>query len=88
MRSKTKRNGRTPGPDLTCREIVELVTGYVEGTLPGAQRGPFERHITLCPDCDTYLDLSEANQRVLLHRGRARLRQVLEDAFEDGSHPA
>ncbi len=53
--SKTKRNGRTPGPDLTCREIVELVTGYVEGTLPGAQRGPFERHITLCPDCDTYL---------------------------------
>ncbi len=37
--------------------------------------------------CDL-LDLSEANQRVLLHRGRARLRQVLEEAFEDGSHPA
>lgn len=29
------------------------------------------------------LDLSEANQRVLLHRGRARLRQALEDTFED-----
>jgi RNA polymerase sigma-70 factor (ECF subfamily) len=28
------------------------------------------------------LDLSEANQRVLLHRGRARLRQALEDAHE------
>lgn len=41
--------------DLTCREIVELVTGYLEGTLPEAQRRPFERHIALCPNCDTYL---------------------------------
>jgi RNA polymerase sigma-70 factor (ECF subfamily) len=28
------------------------------------------------------LELTEANQRVLLHRGRARVRQVLEDYFE------
>ena len=27
------------------------------------------------------LDISEANQRVLLHRGRSRLRQVVEDEF-------
>jgi RNA polymerase sigma-70 factor, ECF subfamily len=30
--------------------------------------------------CDV-LDLTEANQRVLLHRGRSRLRQVLESEF-------
>jgi RNA polymerase sigma-70 factor (ECF subfamily) len=28
------------------------------------------------------LDISEANQRVLLHRGRSHLRQALEDAVE------
>lgn len=32
--------------------------------------------------CDL-LEVSEANQRVLLHRGRARLRQALEEAFDD-----
>jgi RNA polymerase sigma-70 factor (ECF subfamily) len=28
------------------------------------------------------LELSHGNQRVLLHRGRARLRQVLEDYYD------
>ena len=32
--------------------------------------------------CDL-LDLSEANQRVLLHRARARVRQALEDEFSE-----
>ena len=31
------------------------------------------------------LDISIANQRVLLHRGRAAVRQVLEDYLEDRS---
>ncbi|MBV9195699.1 MAG: zf-HC2 domain-containing protein, partial [Solirubrobacterales bacterium] len=30
---------------LRCREFVELVTDYLEGALPAAQRDRFEAHL-------------------------------------------
>ncbi len=40
---------------LTCQELVELVTDYLEGTLPAADRARFEQHLALCLNCPTYL---------------------------------
>jgi anti-sigma factor RsiW len=42
--------------DLSCRELVELVTDYVEGTLDRRTRSRFERHISGCPHCTAYLE--------------------------------
>ncbi len=42
--------------ELTCRELVELVTEYLEGTLPAPERARFEAHLADCPYCQTYLD--------------------------------
>jgi anti-sigma factor RsiW len=42
--------------DITCREIVELVTDYLEGALPPAEREAFELHLTYCDGCVNYLD--------------------------------
>jgi anti-sigma factor RsiW len=44
-----------PGETITCREIVEIMTEYLEGTLPDADRIVFERHIAQCPPCRDYL---------------------------------
>lgn len=41
---------------LTCQELVELVTEYLEGTLPPAERVRFEAHLLDCDDCPVYLD--------------------------------
>ena len=41
--------------ELTCRELVELVTEYLEGSLPAAERLRFEGHLAECPYCQTYL---------------------------------
>ena len=42
--------------DLTCRELVELVTAYHEGALPARDRQRFEEHVVFCDGCASYLD--------------------------------
>jgi anti-sigma factor RsiW len=41
---------------IVCRELVELVTDYLEDRLPSEQRLGFEEHIAICPGCTAYLD--------------------------------
>jgi anti-sigma factor RsiW len=41
--------------DPTCRELVELVTDYLEGALPATDRVRFEAHVAACDGCDGYL---------------------------------
>jgi len=40
---------------MACRQAVELVTDYLEGTLPPVWRRRFEAHLARCPDCPEYL---------------------------------
>jgi anti-sigma factor RsiW len=40
---------------LSCRELVEFVTDYLEGVLPGDQHSRFEAHIAGCGNCAAYL---------------------------------
>ena len=66
---------------MTCEEFVELVTAYLEGTLPDVQRQAFDAHMELCPGCDRYLDqfrttidlLGELPEESLSSPGRERL---------------
>jgi anti-sigma factor RsiW len=41
---------------LVCREFVELVTDYLEGTLPDEERVRFEGHLAQCDGCTGYLE--------------------------------
>lgn len=43
-------------PELTCKELVELVTAYFEQTLSPDERARFERHLGVCPGCSTYVE--------------------------------
>jgi len=40
---------------LSCREITELVTAYVEKQMPLMQRLQFRMHIGMCKHCRAYL---------------------------------
>lgn len=40
---------------LVCRDAVELLTAYIEGTLPSSDRARLEAHLDECPHCSEYL---------------------------------
>jgi anti-sigma factor RsiW len=41
---------------LSCQELVELVTDYLEGALTPEERARFEAHIEPCGGCRRYLE--------------------------------
>ena len=46
-----------PGDDeLACRELVELVTEYLDGALDPAARARVDAHLATCDGCTTYID--------------------------------
>ena len=73
--------------DLTCRELVELVTDYLDGALSTRDRLDFERHLVRCSWCRDYLDqvrtTIELTGRPDETEPASPLREQLLDAFRD-----
>ena len=42
--------------ELKCQEMIEAVTNYLDSALPPDERERFERHLSYCAGCTTYLD--------------------------------
>lgn len=42
--------------DMNCKSLVELVTDYLEGALPEAERASLEDHLAVCEGCSAYLE--------------------------------
>lgn len=59
--------------EIACAELVELITDYLEGELSARDRKRFERHLTGCDGCDTYL---EQMRRTIELAGRLREEDV------------
>ena len=73
--------------DLTCRELVELVTDYLDDALAPRDRLDFERHLVWCSWCRDYLDQLRTTIEVTGRPEDAEppspLREQLLDAFRD-----
>lgn len=71
--------------DLACRELVELVTAYLENALDSMVRERFEEHLADCPSCETYVEqiriTIELAGRVEVDHMSPEVRQRLVDAF-------
>ncbi len=59
--------------DLPCRELVEIATDYLEGTMPADQRARLEAHLRACDGCTAYLDQLRTVIRLTGRLGQASL---------------
>jgi anti-sigma factor RsiW len=50
--------------ELTCQELVEIVTDYLEGALSAEERARFEAHLADCPGCRNYMAQIQTTIRV------------------------
>ena len=41
---------------LTCKELTEVLTDYLEGTMALEDRAALEAHLALCEGCATYVE--------------------------------
>lgn len=72
---------------LTCQELTELVTDYLEGRLNLGERLRFRMHIAMCSDCRRYLDQMEQTVAATGALGDAEIPPEIQDhllvAFRD-----
>jgi predicted anti-sigma-YlaC factor YlaD len=41
---------------MTCAELVVVITDYLEGVMSDGDRARFDEHIAVCPGCTIYLE--------------------------------
>src|SRR3954451_3444334 len=71
---------RATTDDLTCRELVALVTAYLEQALPDHERLRVERHLAHCVGCHRYL---AQMRRTIELTGQLRENDLTEEARVD-----
>jgi anti-sigma factor RsiW len=73
--------------ELTCQELVDLVSDYIEGALSPAERERFEQHLASCSGCRNYLDQMQHMIRALGEHADEGIapdaRSALLDLFRD-----
>jgi predicted anti-sigma-YlaC factor YlaD len=63
--------------EMTCQDLVELVTEYLEGALAPVDRERFEAHLRECDGCTGYL---EQMRQLAAALGRLTEETIPEDA--------
>lgn len=66
--------------EMTCKELVELVTDYLEGTLPDDVRTQLENHLSGCDGCTNYVEQMRQTIRLT---GKVREENLTSDQRDD-----
>jgi len=72
---------------MACKELVEQITGYIEGTMDPADRERLESHLERCPSCVSFVDQMRRTLRVVVATGVEQIeperKEELLDVFRE-----
>jgi len=82
-----------PADDLTCKELVEVITDYFDGAMHDVDRARFERHLAECSGCTSVVSqfrtTIEVTGRLTEDQVTPEQREAMRDVFrrwrEDGA---
>jgi len=69
----------TESDEVACRELVELVTDYLEDAIPERDRARLEAHLAGCEGCTAYLEQMRTTIRLT---GRLTTESIPAEAIE------
>src|ERR1051326_2884784 len=64
--------------ELTCKELTELITDYLEERLPQTERARLEQHLSICPSCVIYLEQMRLTIKALGAKSTVEIPQAIE----------
>ncbi len=75
----------TPKDDLPCRDLVEMVSDYLEGTFDPETEARIRTHLTWCDACSDYVEqiraITDLSSRLRDDDVPQRLRREILSAF-------
>ncbi len=66
--------------EMACRELVEVITDYLDGALDERERARFEAHLAQCPPCTVYV---EQFRHTIATAGRLEAEQLGPEARDE-----
>ena len=56
---------------MNCQQLIEILSDYLEGSMPADYRAELEKHLALCPPCIDYLNSFRDTIRLAKESGSA-----------------
>lgn len=67
--------------ELTCKELTELITDYLEDGLSQADRIRFEQHLSVCSGCIAYLEQMRASMKAIRSKPPLKIPPAVESTL-------
>ena len=62
---------------MTCRQVVQLLNDYLEGTLPAAEQRRVEEHLAGCDACTAFVGQLRASRRIVARLAESEIPEAI-----------